>query len=139
MNPLRRRQGFEVVAAYCLGVALPALEVCRRRTDFSDISRYIDDFLIGALLLFAARAVVRQRPYGRALLVAAWGILCGGLWASLFGQLHHTGPHDISGLPNSVVVLIKLLIYVLAIICLVLSVRHCVDRKNNADKELDQS
>jgi hypothetical protein len=138
VNRLRCRHRFEVVAAYFLGVALPALEVCRRRADFSNIPRYVDDFLVGALLWFAARAVTQQRPYGRALLVAAWGILCGGLWASLFGQLNHTGPNDISGLPNSVVVLIKLLIYGLAIACLVLSVRHCVDRKNNAHKELDQ-
>jgi hypothetical protein len=73
-NPSIKRR-FEVVAAYCLGVALPILEVCRRRTNFSDIPGYIDDFIIGALLLFAARAVVRQRPYGRALLIAALGIL----------------------------------------------------------------
>lgn len=124
-----------MVAAYFLGGALPVLEVCRRRTDFSDIPGYIDDFLIGALLLFAARAVARQRRYGRALLVAAWGILCGGLWASLFGQLHRAGPHDISGLPNSVVVMIKLLIYVLAIIGLVLSVRHSADPGGNGDRK----
>jgi hypothetical protein len=113
-----------VVAAYCLGVALPVLEVCRRRTDFSDIPAYVDDFIVGALLLFAARSAVRKRPYSRTLLAAAWGILCGGLWSSFFGQLQSATQNDISGLPNSVVVFLKLLVYCIAIICLVLSVRR---------------
>jgi hypothetical protein len=115
---------FEVVAAYALGIALPVLEVCRRRTNFSDIPGYVDDFIIGALLLFAARSAVRERPYGRTLLAAAWGILCGGLWASFFGQLYSAAPNDISGLPNTTVVCIKLVIYCIAIIALVLSVRR---------------
>jgi hypothetical protein len=122
VQPARYR--FEVVAAYCLGVALPVLEVCRRRTDFSDIPAYIDDFIVGALLFFAARSAVRKRPYSRTLLAAAWGILCGGLWSSFFGQLQSATQNDISGLPNSVVVFLKLLVYCIAIICLVLSVRR---------------
>ena len=115
---------FEVVAAYVFGIALPVLEVCRRWADFSDIPGYIDDFIIGALLLFAARSVVRERSYGRCLLVAAWGILCGGLWCSFFGQLRSASPHDISGFPNLAVVLVKLMVYCIAITSLVLSVRR---------------
>jgi hypothetical protein len=120
------RYRFEIAAAYFLGVALPIFEVCRRRTDFSDIPGYIDDFIIGALLLVAARATVRERPYGRGLLIAAWGILCGGLWGSFFGQLFRTDPHDISGLPNLTVVWLKLLVYCVALVCLVLSVRRAI-------------
>jgi len=123
MKPARYR--FEVGAAFVLGVALPVLEVCRRRTNFSDIPGYIDDFIIGALLFFAARSVVQQRPYGRVLLVAAWGILCGGLWSSFFGQLYNPSSFDISGLPNMVAILAKLVVYVIAIVCLVLSIRRC--------------
>ena len=122
MKPGRYR--FEVAAAFVLGVALPVLEVCRRRTNFTDIPGYIDDFIIGALLFFAARSVVRQRRYGRALLVAAWGILCGGLWSSFFGQVYNPGSVDISGLPNVIVVFAKLAVYAVAIVCLVLSIRR---------------
>jgi len=118
------RYRFEVVAAYCLGVALPVLEVCRRRADFSDIPGYIDDFIVGAVLLFAARSAVRERPYSRTLLAAAWGLLCGGLWSSLFGQIFSATHNDISGLPNTVVIFLKLFVYCVAIICLVLSVRR---------------
>lgn len=120
----RPRYRFEITTAYCLGVALPILEVCRRRTNFSDIPGYLDDFLIGAFLLFAAWSAQRARPHGRALLIAAWGILCGGLWSSLFLQIHNTGSHDISGLPNLLVVALKLLIYAIALTGLVLSLRR---------------
>lgn len=120
----RGRLRFEIAAAYCLGVALPVLEVCRRRTNFSDIPGYIDDFIIGGLLVFAARSAARGRIHGRALLVAAWGILCGGLWGSLFGQINNPDPHDISGLPNMVVVILKLLICGVAVTALVLSIRR---------------
>ncbi len=105
-----------------MGIALPVLEVCRRRADFSDIPGYIDDFIVGALLLVAARSASHERQYGRTLLAAAWGILCGGLWCSVFGQLHNPAQNDISELPNAAVVFFKLLIYGIAIICLVLSV-----------------
>ena len=50
---------FEVAAAYVLGIALPVLEAARRRTNFDDIPAYIDDFLIGAILLWGALAVSR--------------------------------------------------------------------------------
>src|SRR2546421_11376296 len=120
----RVRYRFEIVAAYCLGIALPVFEVCRRRTNFSDIPGYIDDFIIGGLLLFAARLAERGRPHGRALLVAAWGILCGGLWGSLFGQIFKTSPPDIFGLPNMVGVALKLLVFGIAVIGLVVSIRR---------------
>lgn len=118
------RYRFEVVAAYCLGIALPVLEVCRRRADFSNIPGYLDDFIVGALLVFAARAAVRERPFSRPLLAAAWGVLCGGLWSSFFGQIYNANHNDVSGLPNLTVVLLKLLVYCIAILCLVLSVRR---------------
>src|SRR5438105_4340165 len=123
----KRRYRFEIAAAYCLGIALPVFEVCRRRTNFSDIPGYIDDFIIGGILLFAARSAERGDPSGRSLLVAAWGILCGGLWGSLLSQIYNTAPQDISGLPNIVVIALKLLVYGIAISGLVLSIRRSGD------------
>jgi hypothetical protein len=41
---------FEVAAAYGVGLLLPAAEVARRKTDFSDPMAYLDDFIVGALL-----------------------------------------------------------------------------------------
>lgn len=68
----------EVTSAYIMGIALPVLEVIRRRRNVDNIPAYIDDFLVGALLLYAARAVTLQKQNGRVLIVAAWAVLCGG-------------------------------------------------------------
>jgi hypothetical protein len=63
---------FHVGAAYAMGVGLPLLEASRRRTNFENFHGYIDDFIIGALLLYAAYAVTRKRRSGPILLVVAW-------------------------------------------------------------------
>src|SRR4029453_10686409 len=47
----------EVTAAYAMGIMLPLLETLRRRTNFETISGYVDDYIAGALLLYAAYAV----------------------------------------------------------------------------------
>lgn len=114
---------FETSTAYILGVALPFLEVWRRRNNFDDIPGYVDDFIIGALLLWGAYAATKKKRYGPFLLVAAWGVLCGGMWASVFGQLQNSGHADVSGLPNAVILFIKLAIYGVAVSSLVLSIR----------------
>src|SRR5215510_10768584 len=117
---------FELAAAYVMGVALPLLEVLRRRTNFETISGYVDDFIAGGLLLYAARAVSRGRPSGRVLLVLAWAVLCGGLYNSFFGQLAGAGSRDVSGLPGAAVVVVKGALYAVALTSLVLSVRAAV-------------
>jgi hypothetical protein len=113
----------EVLAAYILGVLLPVAEVCRRRTDFSDIPAYVDDFILGAILLLAARSVTKQRAMGPILLVAAWGIFCGGMYASFFGQVARASSTDVSGLTTVTVVIIKGVLYLFGIIALVRSVQ----------------
>ena len=123
---------FELVAAYAMGVALPVLEVLRRRTNFETISGYVDDLIAGGLLLYAARAVSRRKPSGPVLLVAAWAVLCGGLYGSFFYQLESDAPSDVSGLANATVVLIKGVLYALALIGLGFSVRAAVPPKGVA-------
>ena len=114
---------FEVAAAYGMGAALPLLETLRRRTNFDTVSGYVDDFIAGGLLLYAAWSVSRGRRNGRIMLVAAWAILCGGLYGSFFWQLESSATTDVSGLANATVVLIKGILYAVAIAGLVLSIR----------------
>jgi hypothetical protein len=115
---------FEVAAAYAFGVTLPTLEVCRRGGDFSQVAAYADDFLAGGLLVWAAVSTSRRRPIGPILLVVAWSVLSGGFYYSFFGQLESTAHSDVSGLSNWLVVVIKGVLYAVAILALVLSVRH---------------
>jgi hypothetical protein len=117
-------RGFEHRSAYALGVLLPLLEAARRRTNFTPITGYADDFLIGGALLLAAYLVSGAHPAGPASLVAAWGILCGGLYYSFFGQLESGRATDVSGLPNVTVVVIKGAVYVVALYSLYRSIRQ---------------
>jgi hypothetical protein len=119
---------FEHAAAYAMGLGLPLLETLRRRTNFESISGYVDDWIAGALLLFAARAVSKQRPGAPVLLVMAWAVLCGGLYGSFFGQLEHGDAMDVGGLPTGTVVAIKAVLYAISLLALVLSVRSATER-----------
>jgi hypothetical protein len=115
---------FEVKAAWGLGIALPLLEVARRRSNFHPIASYVDDFIAGGLLMWAAIATQKDLPYGRPMLCAAWGIVCGGLYSSFFGQIGRGPSPDISGLANQYIVLAKGVLFTFALIGVVLSVRH---------------
>ncbi|MCA9242481.1 MAG: hypothetical protein KDA32_00895 [Phycisphaerales bacterium] len=117
-----------VYAAFVFGIALPAMETVRRGTDFSDIPAYIDDYIAGGLLLFAAWSRLRGKPAGAALLIAAWGIVCGGGYYSFFGQLRHLHDADPSGLPGVVVLAVKGALFAIAIMCLLLSVSAVAER-----------
>jgi hypothetical protein len=122
---------FEVAAAYAMGVGLPLLETLRRRTNFEHLHSYIDDFIAGALLLYAARAVTRGKPSGPVLLAVAWAVLCGGLYSSFFWQVSSTQAQDVGGLPNATVVAIKAILYAIALTGLVLASRSAIARQSH--------
>jgi hypothetical protein len=114
---------FEHAAAYGMGVGLPLLEALRRKTNFDPIHSYVDDFIAGALLLWAARAVSRGKANGPVLLVMAWAVLSGGLYGSFFWQLEEIAKVDVGGLPGATVVAIKGVLYAITLAGLVLAVR----------------
>jgi hypothetical protein len=120
---------FEVGAAYAMGVGLPLLEAMRRKTNFEHIPSYVDDFIAGALLLYAARAVSRGSANGPVLLVLAWAVLCGGLYGSFFGQLASDATQDVSGLANMTVVVIKGFLYAIALAGLFFASRFAISKQ----------
>ncbi len=126
--------GFEVRAARFFGLALPVLETLRRRTDFSEPYSYVDDYIAGGILLWAAWALNRKKWYGSELLIAAWGIVCGGGYYSFFGQISRLGTPDVSGLPSAWVAVIKGAGWAMAMVCLILSVRTAGMRMKEASK-----
>jgi uncharacterized membrane protein YdcZ (DUF606 family) len=123
---------FEVVAAYAMGIGLPLLEALRRKTNFEHFHSYVDDFIAGALLLYAAHAVMRGRRNGPVLLAVAWAVLCGGLYGSFFWQLTSGESHDVGGLPNTTVVVIKGVLYAIALVGLVLASRSAIAKQEPA-------
>jgi hypothetical protein len=123
---------FEVGAAYAMGVGLPLLEALRRRTNFENFHSYVDDFIVGALLLYAAHSVTRGKRRGPVLLVVAWGVLCGGMYGSFFSQLSNVETHDVGGLPNGTVLIIKGVLYAISLAGLVLGSRHAISKQGSA-------
>lgn len=123
---------FEVTAAYAMGVGLPLLEVLRRKTNFENFHSYVDDFIAGGLLLFAARAVSLRERRGPVLLAVAWAVLCGGLYGSFFGQLFSAEARDVGGLPSMTVVAIKGVLYAIALVGLVFASRSAIAKQGAA-------
>ncbi len=120
---------FEIGAAYAMGVGLPLLEAMRRKTNFEHFHSYVDDFIAGALLLYAAQAVTRGRANGPVLLVVAWAVLCGGLYGSFFWQLSSDATQDVGGLANITVVIIKGLLYAIALAGLLFASRFAISKQ----------
>lgn len=120
---------FEVAAAWAMGIGLPLLEALRRKTNFEHLHSYVDDFIAGGLLLYAAHATTQARRNGPVLLVAAWAVLCGGLYGSFFWQLSSDATRDVGGLANATVVVIKGVLYAIAIAGLVFACRSAIARQ----------
>ena len=120
---------FEVGAAYAMGVGLPLLEALRRRTNFENLHSYVDDFIVGALLLYAAYSCTREETRGPVLLVLAWAALCGGLYGSFFWQLSSDATHDVGGQANMTVVVIKGLLYAISLTALVFASRSAIAKQ----------
>lgn len=106
-----------------MGVALPVLETIRRGINVENIPAYLDDYLIGVLLLSSAWSVVRGHPRGKIYLVAAWAMLCGGLFGSFIYQFRNTSAIDVSGYSNVFVILVKGGLYLFAIAALIRAIR----------------
>ena len=115
----------ELLAAYVVGLLLPVAEVTRRRSDFSNLPAYVDDFLIGGLLLLGALLASRKHLAGNVLLAVAWAAFCGGMYYSFFGQLSQVGD-DISGLTNNSVVWMKGILFGIGIISVIRSAQAVI-------------
>jgi hypothetical protein len=106
--------------AVLAGVVLPLGETVRRWHQLGDprmLFAWLDDWLIGAFLLYGAWRVGRDAVTGQATLAAAWGftlaLAIGSFLTGVFGGA------DPTGAPWGVVVAIKAVMLALAIAALV--------------------
>jgi hypothetical protein len=113
---MRFARGLALVA----GVVLPIAETARRWRQLGDLRLlwpWLDDFAIGACLLYGAWRVGRDPVSGQASLAAAWGftlaVALGSFFSGIFGE------PDPTGAARAVVVSIKAAMLVLAISALV--------------------
>lgn len=127
--------GFSRGLAIVFGVLLPIGETVRRWGHIDYLPTFLDDWLIGALLLWGAWAT-RDRPdaagredhgpraAGRRVLCAAWGVTCGIGYSSFFGHLEHLDRPDVGPLPQVWLTTIIGVGWVLAIVAMVGAARR---------------
>lgn len=76
--------------AFIMGILLPLAETVRRINEvlaFINVLHWFDDYILGAVLLCAAYAVLKQTKNSTQYLIAAWGSAAGALALSLLGQI----------------------------------------------------
>ena len=117
---------FEVIAAFIVGALLPVLETARRGISHwtVDFTTMFEDYLGGALLLIGAWAAYRAKSWGATLLLLAWASISGGMTISFVSQLEDTLRGTATEPNNLVVVIVKFLLWSVAVTSLVLSFRR---------------
>lgn len=113
--------------ALAFGLLLPVAETIRRWHQlmaFTHLISWLDDVLLGALLLYAAWRMRRDTASGQRALSAAWGCACGMGYYSFFGQLFDMDRADPAPIPVTWVVAIKGAGFALAILALIGSLRE---------------
>lgn len=96
--------------AYVGGVVLPIVEMARRWQQLGDLKMapaWLDDWVIGVFLLYAAWRSSRDEVSGRPILIAAWGFACGMGVSSLVSALTNLDQADPSGFASVTVALVK--------------------------------
>jgi hypothetical protein len=113
--------------ALVFGIALPVLETVRRFAQLGDIGvwpLWLDDLLLGAALLLAARLTSGRRYHNARYLAAAWGAACGMGYYSFFTQLQRLDLADPAPVPSLYVAVIKGVGVALAIVALIGALRR---------------
>jgi hypothetical protein len=86
--------------ALAAGIILPLAEIVRRSAHLSDWWLWLDDCLIGAALIGAARLAGARPDLGRRALAGAWGLASGMGYYSFVGHVLAWRDRDVSMLPG---------------------------------------
>lgn len=125
--------------AFALGVLTPIAETIRRWSTWrDDPPALLDDYLLGAFLVFGAWRATRDFRRGQRYLAAAWAFMCGLAYYSFFNQLYRyrLGLPDPAPISSGWVTVIKGIGLGLGVLALVLSLWPIPpDKENQTDLE----
>lgn len=110
--------------AFTLGILTPLAETIRRWSTWRENPpALLDDYILGAFLLFGAWRVSKDARRGQRFLAAAWAFMCGMAYYSFFGQLYQNslGLADPAPISSGWVATIKGIGLVVGVTALVLS------------------
>jgi hypothetical protein len=117
---------FSRMLAVVIGVLAPLGDTIRRWSTWREYPpALIDDYLIGALLLWGAWSAREGVPNGRVRLAGAWGFTCGLAYYSFFEQIRRNaaGEIDPASVPPTWIAIIKGVGLALAVLALVVTLR----------------
>lgn len=119
---------FPLAFAWILGIAFPVLETLRRGFShwYVNATTMADDYIMGAVLLGAAITWSMKKPHAALWLALAWAYVLGVMNAAFWGHLegHLRGVTICDNNPMELnAVIAKGIIWLIALISLVLSVR----------------
>jgi hypothetical protein len=113
--------------AYVAGVITPLAETIRRWSTWRETpANFVDDYLLGAFLIYGAWRTGRDARTGRPYLTAAWAFACGLGYYSFFGQLEgvRRGDPDPARIASGWVLAIKGVAWTIAILALIVSLKQ---------------
>lgn len=118
--------------AIILGILTPLAETIRRWHQLGQLQYlpfWLDDYILGAFLLYGAYRAGKDAKTGRRFLAAAWGFVCGMGYASFFNQLTRLYENDPAPIPSVWVAVIKGVGLAVSVLALVASLRELPEEK----------
>lgn len=96
--------------AISVAIFTPLAETIRRWTWRENPPALLDDYILGAFLLYGAWRVGKDVRSGQRFLAAAWAFMCGMAFLSFFDQVYHyrLGITEPAPIPSIWVALIKM-------------------------------
>lgn len=119
--------------AIVLGILTPLAETIRRWHQLGQLQYlpfWLDDYILGAFLLYGAYRAGKDAKTGRPFLAAAWGFVCGMGYASFFSQLTQLHENDPAPIPSVWVAVIKGVGVAIAVLALIASLKESPEEKH---------
>ena len=110
--------------AIVFGILLPLGETFRRWGTGGPLWLWLDDYCIGAFLLYGAWRSGRSVSDGQRFLAAAWAFACGIGYTSFFSHLEHVQQADVGHIPHVLLTAIIGFGWALAILALFSSLKR---------------
>ncbi|MGA9773509.1 MAG: hypothetical protein WBV94_31045 [Blastocatellia bacterium] len=119
-------------AAIVLGILTPLAETIRRWHQLGQLQylpAWLDDYILGAFLLYGAYRTGKDAKTGRRFLASAWGFVCGMGYSSFFMQLTRLHEDDPAPIPSVWVAVIKGVGLAIAVLALIGSLKQSPEEK----------
>ena len=113
--------------AIFVGILTPVAETVRRWHQLGQLSIWpvwLDDFVLGAFLLYGAWRTTKDQRSGQPFRASAWAFTCGMAYPSLLSQLEHLNRPDPAPIASEWVAVIKGAGLALSILALIASLRR---------------